>query len=370
MKIALIRKNFTPYGGAENYMMQTASALAGRGHEVHILSAGDWPEEYFIFHKINTVSGPSFLSNTLFASNVKKALGKEAFDSVISFERAAGGDIYRAGDGCHKEWLSRRGEYAPFHKRISFLINPHHRMLLYLEKKRFENSKLIIANSKMVKNDIIRNYSVDPEKIRVIYNGVDLRKFHPVDADKKAAVKYSIGLQEKKVILFAGADLERKGLPALLRAFLRMERKGMMILVAGKKAGGKFASLIKRLGIKKSVLLWGTEKDMTKLYAASDILVLPTIYDPFSNASLEAMASGLPVVTTSANGVSELITNGVEGYVIKNPSDSDTLAKMMSAALSNSLEMGSNARKKAEGFPIEKAVDEIVRLISENVQRD
>ncbi|MBI4825074.1 MAG: glycosyltransferase family 4 protein [Nitrospirae bacterium] len=364
MKIALIRKNYTPYGGAENYLRQVAAGLSDKGHDIHILSAGDWSETEFQAHNIRTISSPSLLSNILFSMNIKSFLEKEAFDSVVSFERTGYGDIYRAGDGCHKEWLNKRKKYEPFHKRISFAVNPHHRMLLYLEKKTFENSKIIIANSNMVKKDITKNYSIPPEKIHVIYNGVDLEKFQPADDGKKAALKYSMGLQGRKVILFAGADLDRKGLPVLLKAFSLMKDKGVKLLVAGKDAKKRHISSANKLGIKEDVIFWGPEKDITKLYAAADIFVLPTIYDPFSNATIEAMASGLPVITTSNNGASELIDNGVEGYVVKDPADHKLIAEKISSVLSQNEDMSQNARDKAARYPIKDAVDKIVALIS------
>lgn len=364
MKIALIRKNYTPYGGAENYLKQVAAGLSGKGHDIHILSAGDWADAAFHVHKIKTASSPSILSNIIFSINIKNFLKKDGFDSVVSFERTGCGDIYRAGDGCHKEWLNKRRECEPFYKKISFAFNPHHRLLLYLEKKTFENSKIIIANSKMVNNDIQRNYHTPAEKIHIIYNGVDLQRFHSADDDKKAAVKYSMGLQGMKVVLFVGADLDRKGLPVLLKAFSVMKDKDIKLLVAGKKAKSRHILLAKRLGIKEDVIFWGPEKDITKLYAAADIFVLPTIYDPFSNATIEAMASGLPVITTSNNGAAELIDNGVEGYVINDPADYELIAEKISSALSQNEEMGKKAREKAARYPIKDAVDKIVALIS------
>ena len=364
MKIALIRKNYTPFGGAENYLIQVAKELAKMRHDIHILSAGQWEEAGFRLHKIKTISKPSLLSNLSFSMALDDVLSKESFDCILNFERTGHHSIYRAGDGCHREWLNIRKRHEPFCKAMSFFLNPHHRALLYLEKKTFENSKIIIANSNMVKNDIIRNYSTPSKKIHVIYNGVDIEKFQPADDEKKAAVKYSMGLQRMKVVLFVGADLDRKGLPVLLKAFSVMKDKGVKLLVAGKKAKCRHISSAKRLGIQKDVVFWGPEKDIAKLYTAADIFVLPTIYDPFSNATIEAMASGLPVITTSSNGASELIDNGVEGYVINNPADHKLIAEKISSALSQNQEMGKKAREKAARYPIKDAVDKIVALIS------
>lgn len=364
MKIALVRKNYTHYGGAENYIKLVANGLVSRGHEVRIFSAADWPEEYSVT-KICSFRKPSFLSNILFAAESKKELQREASDCIISFERTYFQDIYRAGDGCHREWLNKRGILESAMKKISFSLNPHHRVLLFLEEKCFLNSRKIIANSKMVKEDIMKHYPVDGENIEIIYNGTDLERFRPVGKEERAAIRERLNIKEEKVILFAGADFKRKGLPVLLRAFSLIKRDGVRLIAAGKQPKPEFISLARELGIEKEVTFWGSERKIEDLYAVSDLFVLPTIYDPFSNATLEAMASGLPVITSSNNGASELIQDGVEGYVISDLSDADGLAGRITAAFENSEKMGENARRKAKELPIEKSTDKIMKIISE-----
>jgi len=391
MKIALIRKNYTPYGGAENYLTIVAKRLEAQGKEVHIFSANPvrklvssngankWGWNASHIHKIRTVEKPSFLSNMLFALNVQRALRKEYFDCILSFERIPFQDIYpvrkpgqgflsnrvyRAGDGCHKEWLIRRKAVEPFYKRISFSLNPHHFILRYFEKQCLRNSKIIIANSMMVKKDIIRYYRIPEDKIHVIYNGIDLNRFQPVNAEQKATMRSSLGIKENKIVLFVGADFKRKGLTILLNAFSLLDRRDKRLIVIGGKETPQYSRITKRLGIDKSVTFWGPEKEIEKVYAIADVFVLPTIYDPFSNATLEAMASGLPVITTSYNGASELIEDGAEGFVVESPFDAKTFAEKISIVMARSNEMGNRARTKAENYPIDKAVTEIINTIS------
>ncbi|HDH34850.1 MAG TPA: hypothetical protein ENG88_05270, partial [Nitrospirae bacterium] len=209
MKIALVRKNYTHYGGAENYLKLVADGLASRGHEVRIFSSGDWPEKYSVT-KIRSLRKPSFLSNLFFASDSMRELQKDPADCILSFERTYFQDIYRAGDGCHREWLNKRGILESGLKRISFRLNPHHRLLLFLENKCFMNSGKIIANSMMVKKDIMKHYRVDDGKIEIVYNGTDLERFRPVGTEEKAAIKERLNIKEEKVVLFAGADFKRK----------------------------------------------------------------------------------------------------------------------------------------------------------------
>ena len=118
-----------------------------------------------------------------------------------------------------------------------------------------------------------------------------------------------------------------------------------------------------KLGIDKRVSFWGPEKEIKKLYGMADVFVLPTIYDPFSNATLEAMATGIPVITTEHNGASEIIEDGVQGFIV-DPLDVTLLAKRIDAALAGSKEMGRNARARAQDYPVEDAVNEITDLVS------
>lgn len=365
MRIAFIRKNYRPYGGAENYLSLVSDGLRSQGHEVHIFSASDWQESPFQIHKVNAIKKPSFLSNMFFALNVKNELKKDSFDCILSFERTFFQDVYRAGDGCHREWLNRRKIAETFLKRLSFALNPHHLTLLYLEKRCFSGSKTIIANSMMVKNDIIKHYPAAQKKIRVIYNGVDLEKFHPAGKDRKTAIRNSFGLKEHKVILFVGADFKRKGTITLLKAFSLLDIKDAKLIIAGRPAKKCHISMAKKLGIDKNVIFHGAEKEIQKLYSIADVFVLPTIYDPFSNATLEAMASGLPVITTAYNGASELIKNGLEGFVIDNPLNADMFAQKISVTLQQAENMGKKARLRAESFPVKNAIDEIMKVISD-----
>jgi UDP-glucose:(heptosyl)LPS alpha-1,3-glucosyltransferase len=363
-KIALIRKNYTLYGGAENYLNLVADRLLAQGHEVHIFSANHTDKSSFQTHRVKAVKKPSLLSNISFALNARALLKKHFFDCILSFERTLYQDFYRAGDGCHREWLNRRRIIEPFLKKISFNLNPHHLMLLYLEKQCFLGSKAIIANSTMVKKDIIKHYAVPAEKIHLIYNGVDLQRFRPIGKEQKNLIKNSLDIKNNKVVLFVGADFKRKGLFTLLKAFSLLDIKDLKLIVAGKPAETRHLSMAKKLGIDRNVIFMGAVKEIERLYSIADVFVLPTVYDPFSNATLEAMASGIPAITTSCNGASELIENGVQGFAINNPLDAHAFAEKISIALQQSEQMGKQARIRAEDYSIEKAVNEIIKVIS------
>ena len=334
MRIAFVRKAYTPYGGAEQYLSQLMKRLGSMGHEVHVFAyrwEADQPgqtregKEAPIFHRVPVISSPSFLEALTFARSARRLLEREEFDVIHSFERALYQDIYRAGDGCHREWLIRRRRLDPWIKRNTYALNPLHRTLLYLEKRTFHSPRLkkVIANSRRGKAEIIQHYRVPPEKIEVVYNGVDTENFHPGNI-----IQYRRSMREElkiptetPVILFLGSGFRRKGLGALLDSIPLVKREvpQVILLVAGKDRFEEYRQRAQRLGCERNVFFLGPTQRARELYAASDLFALPTLYDPFSNACLEAMATGIPVLTTSGNGVAELIQDRKNGFIVQDP---------------------------------------------------
>ena len=207
MKIALIRKKYSDFGGAELYIKRLAEELADSGNEVHFF-ANSWEikknSKVIIFHKIPIIKAFSLFSLLSFFLFLKIKLRKEDFDIVHSFEKTLSQDIYRAGDGCHKEWLLQRSQYRSLWKNLMVKINPFHICVLSIEKSIFkkENYRFIIANSEMVKENIMRHYHVPEKKIRIIYNSIDTERFNPEHQEKFTMMTYSSllsvpGLREK-----------------------------------------------------------------------------------------------------------------------------------------------------------------------------
>jgi len=364
LRLAFIKKSFSIHGGAERYLQTLMTHLKKEGHEIHVF-ANQWVNgEEITFHKVNITPFTSFLSTLTFNKNSKFKIQNSKFDCVISFERTTCQDIYRAGEGCHAEWLKIRSMIEPFYKNLSFKINPLHIMLLRLEKKLFENTKLIIANSKMVRANIIKHYAVPEDKIMIIYNGVDLVRFNPDNKEKwRNYTRNKLDIPtSSKVLLFVGSGFQRKGLKTLMHAMSSI-KGDVKTLIVGKGDTNKYRAMAEKLSVSDKIIFLGTQKEIEKFYAASDLFVLPTLYDPFSNATLEAMASGIPAITTQNNGVAELIENGYEGFVMNSLSDAKELADKINLSLANLRSMGETARKKAEAFPIEMAAKKFIEAI-------
>jgi len=361
MKIVFIKRNFSYHGGAEKYLASLIDFLKKENHEIHIFSNKWLMDAKINFHRVRIFPFGSFLKAWSFNRNLKINLNE--YDCVLSFERTTSQHIYRAGEGCHRKWLELRKQIEPFYKKISFKINPLHRYYLRLEKDIFEKTPLIIANSEMVKNEIIDSYKISSEKIIVVYNGVDLNRFSPENRRKFAQFKKEIEISEdEKILLFLGSGFKRKGLETLIKA-LPFVNENVKLLVIGKGNPEKYIKIAKKSGIYRRILFLGTQREIEKFYAISDLFVLPTLYDPFSNATLEAMASGIPVITTKNNGVAELIKDGSEGYVLKDLLNAQELADKINIALKNLSIMGFFARKKAEQFSIEEQAKKIIEVI-------
>jgi UDP-glucose:(heptosyl)LPS alpha-1,3-glucosyltransferase len=237
---------------------------------------------------------------------------------LLSFERIWRCDVYRAGDGVHRAWLERRAKVAGPLQKLSRLLNRKHSDTLVLEESLFAKggAKRVIANSRMVRDEIVRFYGFPAERIDIVYNGVPLESFRG-DEQSRARNRDRFGLGPGEIgVLFAGSGWERKGLRFAVDAMVR-QPDHVRLLVAGRGDGRQYPS--------ERVQFLGIVPDMPSLYGAADIFILPTIYDPFSNACLEALAAGLPVITTRANGFSEIIENGRHGTVIDDPRNIDSI---------------------------------------------
>jgi UDP-glucose:(heptosyl)LPS alpha-1,3-glucosyltransferase len=315
LTIGFVRRGFSSGGGAESYLKRLAAGVAKAGHRVSLYTAGDWPADEWNFGPIVRLGATSAIA---FADELEKISPRQECDVLMSLERVWRCDVYRAGDGVHRAWLERRNEVAGPLQKLSRLLNRKHSATLSLEESLFgkAGANRVMANSRMVKEEIIRLYGFPADKIDVVYNGVPLQSLQRDEQDR-AKTREALGLREKDLaVFFAGSGWERKGLRYAIDA---VERQGqeVRLLVAGRGDSRKFLS--------PRVQFLGVVREMPSLYAAADIFLLPTIYDPFSNACLEALAAGLPVVTTRANGFSEIIESGRHGTIIDHPRNIDAL---------------------------------------------
>ena len=322
MNFGLVRRGYSATGGAEAYLKRFAQALGGAGHACTLFTSADWPQEDWPGDRIERLPGNG---PRAFANALERARSKTPCDYLFSLERVRSCDAYRAGDGVHRAWLERRARFEPFWKRAGRLFNPKHRELLALEERLFspEGAGIVIANCRMVKEEIVRTYNYPAERIHVVYNG--LPAFTP-SPELREATRARLGISAATpVVLFAGSGWERKGLQAAIDGIQQVPAACRpLLLVAGRGNPRRY-----RGGDRVRFL--GPVREMVACYAAADAFILPTLYDPFSNACLEALAAGLPVITTTANGFSEILTSGTDGEILDDPTDSTAVARAIEA---------------------------------------
>ena len=337
MKIALLRQKVAAPGGAEATLINLARGLAAAGHEVTVYGTDPAAAaRNLLGPEVDYVPVPVLGGKTgrvlTYALNVRKLLRQTPDRLVFSLERTLCQHVYRAGDGCHREWLKRRRPYLTAAARLAQDYSPFHRLLLGLEQRLFTDPHLVrvIANSRQVQREIESHYGLDPTKIRVIYNGLDHQRFRPPEEPETMALKNKWGLDENsRVVLFVGSGFARKGLAFLLEAFAGLKNQESILWIVGKGSFKTYQQLARRLGVAKRIRFCGPQADPAPFYQAATVLALPTIYDPCSNVVLEGLGCGCPVVTTAANGASEFITPGVNGAVLARPHDVPTLVQAL-----------------------------------------
>jgi len=225
--------------------------------------------------------------------------------------------------------------------------------------------KAIIANSRRGKEEIIRLYGVDPNRIHVVYNGIDpVCTNQELKAVHRQALAEEFGLGEELRLLYVGSGFKRKGVAAAIRAAARLSVPFRLFIV-GKGNASAFRRLAKRLGIHDRVIFTGPRKDVVQFYQGCDLFVFPTLYDPFSNATLEAMAHGLPVITSVFNGVAELIRDGGNGFVVQDPLDDAAISECLRALTDADFrrQMGELAAETAAPFTMQRNIQETLDVI-------
>ncbi len=317
MKLALVRRRFAATGGAELYVQRLLGALARAGHEVHLL-AEEWTD-LPVGVRLHTlpVTGSRSARPVRFAEAVEAELGRGAFDCVFSLERTRRQDVYRAGDGVHRVWLQRRRQFAPWWRRPWIGLGAFHRNVLALERQTFDpaRTRRVIVNSGMVRAELVANFGFPEDRIHLVRNGIDVARFRN---GRRAETRSRWGVREDQcLLLFVGSGWERKGLKFLLAALSQLPADQFRLLVLGKGSAPRRAP--------PNVQFAAAAERVEDACAAADVFTFLPIYEPSANVCCEALAAGLPVVTTRQNGAAELIEPGRNGTVIASPADTDAV---------------------------------------------
>src|SRR5437773_10100896 len=307
LEIAFVRRGYSHSGGAEAYLKRLALGVLEAGHEVHLVTANDWPQTEWPFGTLHRLHYQSAIA---VANELKEMRPRITCDVLMSLERVWDCHVYRAGDGVHRAWLNRRRKFEVPLQRFIRRLNHKHRDILQLEEALFTNGGAgrVIVNSHMVKSEIVDLYHYPADKIDIVQNGVPLERFR-FDPELREKSRTDLKLKPDQIaLLFAGSGWERKGLLFAIEAMQLCKNRNMRLLVAGRGNQRSYKS--------KRVQFLGEVLDLVRIYAAADIFILPTIYIRFSIACWERLLWGLPLFRRGEKGFAELFEAGVTGSLL------------------------------------------------------
>jgi UDP-glucose:(heptosyl)LPS alpha-1,3-glucosyltransferase len=384
MKICFVAGEINKQGGISRYVAELAERYV-RKYETHAITTNcAYKIPDLIVHKKPDIQKPLWrrrLYNIYYNNKYSKQI-KKSFD--IDIIHLNGGealfcDVYTM-HSCHKAWIKHYKSWGIL-QNIRASINISDRIALPIEKKLInEGSKKIISVSQRIKKEILENYDVREEKITVIPNGVDLDEFNP-DAEKREEIRNKFGIEENDIVLmFSGREFERKGLEYIIKALPEVD-KNVKLFVVGKSDPKHaielpfrfdFQSLANKLGVSDSIIFTGFVPEIKDYYAASDIFVFPTAYEPFGLVITEAMASGLPVITSKSAGAAELIRDGHDGLLLDEPNNVNKIAEKIKFLIENESirrQIGRNARKTAKDYSWDEIAKRTMEVYEEVAKR-
>lgn len=367
MKIAIIRRKFNPFGGAEQFITRTIQSLSAfdvhasiiaeswqKNNDTSSTSSQDWIEAIVT----GSNRAAKFLS---FNQSVATILSTNKFDLIQSHERLLGADIYRLGDGIHASWVARLAKVSPWYTKLWLKIDPYHRAVIRTEKKMAKEPNLTyVANSTLVQHELIDWYQVPKSRIVLIENGIDTTAFRPSSQAKKITEKTKLGLNPQlPTVLFIGSGFARKGAFELLEAINSLP-DFQLIIVGYDKQLTRIKKRVKALQLEKRVLVTGPQSDVKPFLAAADCFCLPSLYDPFPNAVLEALCSALPVVVTDAVGIADAVTHHNAGMVCERQAAS--IAQALQLVWKNRVTMSDNALNLSKNYDLAKSSQQWLTL--------
>lgn len=375
LDVALVVEHFAPSrGGGERYVADLARGLLDRGHRVTVYAAEHEPvDPRLTLRTVPAARHPKWWRKWRFAAGSRVALAG-GHDVVHAVGKALGFTLLNPHGGVEAFWLRQhlRAHAHPLARAWAAVRrygSPRHWVLMAIERRQYASPHLrrIVAISDMVAGHIRARYPALPaDRVVVLYNGVDLERFHPRVRDAhRAATRARWGVRDDELAcLFVGHNYRLKGVANLVRAVAAARARGLPVraVVVGREPAGRYAALAARLGIADAVAFPGPEPAIERAYAGADLFVYPTWFDACALVTFEAMACGLPVVTTRWNGAAGILRDGLDGVVLDDPRDvaaiSAAVAKL--AAPEARQQLGAAARSSIERFPASANFDRMI----------
>jgi len=342
MKIVISCKYFSPRGGAQTFLFNLATSLVEDGHDVKVRALENEKRIQGVkIEPLNTPPMPKTLRDLAYARASRKALAEEDADVTFGEQKSWGADVVRPGGGVHLEYMkqilksypsavTRTVKSVTKRWKVKELINH------YIERKLYAvpGPKAVIANSRLVRDHLLEHYPQLEDRIELIYNGADCERFSPELRERhREEVRSELDIpQDALVGVFVSFDWRRKGLATVIRALSLLKKRGVgppvYCIVVGKGKQVRTGFYARKQGVGHRLRFVGVAKP-DRFYGASDLLLLPSFFDPCANVTFEALACGLPVVTTVFNGAYEVLHPGVDGFYMDDAADEEQMAEFI-----------------------------------------
>jgi len=381
-KIALAVEKFSrSAGGAELYSVSIASALVNDGWEVHLFGRSwDGEPSEANFQEIAVPNYlPSWMKMLVFALKHRSLIRNQSFDVILGFGNTLLMNVYQSHGGVHwystmRKTYSERNPFRRWIKKVIIKLSLKQWVRHWIESAPFRQKKrpVIIAISHMVKEDMVSYYSLAEEDIRIVYNGVDPEKYNTqIRQTLRGTIREELGVNEEGVVfLFVSYDLKKKGIIPLVDAVARLKQSNnanFKLLVVGEHPSQLLRRYIKKRNVQGMIVFKGPTRSIEQVYADSDVIVLPTYYDACSLVVIEAMACGLPPITTIYNGVAGIISDGHNGYVINHPPHPKELSEKMRVLLSREqrIRMSEEAIRTSKSLTMEENHRQMIEVFNQ-----
>lgn len=364
MRIAFMHRRLSG-GGTETDLRRMAAGLVARGHEVHVFAARGAPPPGVVVRRVPVVRAGRLARLLSFAAVAPRLVARERWDVVVGFGRTPRQGVVRVGGGTHRSYLARM-EAAKLRRRWR---GPYHRAILRLEAQALAPGayRRVLAVSGRVGDEVAADYGVPRERISVLYNGVDLARFHPAHRTTLgAAARRALGLADgARMCAAVGSGFARKGFDLLLRLWREAPPADTALVVVGDDERlARYRREAAALGGR--VRVTGPRPDVEAVLAAADVACLPSRQEAFGNVVLEACAAGVPVVTTRRTGAAELLGGPLAALVVDDPEDLAALGRALAHALGPAHDaLARAARARAEEFPWDDHLDRLEALLAE-----
>jgi len=382
MKIAMAMENFSRHaGGAESYVVDLARTLVSEGWEVHFYGhSWDGFPDAAVFHEIPRISKwiPPSLRILDFALRHRDLVTAENFDIVLGFGNTLAMNVYQSHGGVHYRSSMRkinavRNPVLRVLKSLAMFASPKYHIRAWIESAPFRSVEppVIIAISDMVRNDMADFFGVAKDTIKLVYNGIDDSRFGEPGNPEACRLRRDMGFDEQVLFLFMAYDFRKKGVRNLIEAAAslrdRVGDKRFGVVVVGRPPSPALARMVRQLQLSEFITFPGPTKQPELYYQACDVFVLPTFYDACSLVVFEAMAAGLPAITTIHNGASGILRQGVDGMILQDPNDISELTDAMLFFLDNEvLRLASEAaRLTAAQYTVERNHQQMIAVLTE-----